>query len=71
MLALQSTDGASAAVAAVEDFRKSIQRPSGLKLPTSTESRIKRGGVPRASGIGGRSMMSKIERMGGAGRSAE
>lgn len=64
MLALQTTEGASAAV---EDFRKSIQRPSGLKMPVVKESKIGRG-VPRASGIGGRSMMSKIERMGGAGR---
>ncbi|GAB7356456.1 hypothetical protein MBLNU459_g7223t1 [Dothideomycetes sp. NU459] len=74
MLALQTTEGATAAV---EDFRKSIQRPSGLRAPglptAAVESRIGRGGVPRASGIGGgnKSMMSKIERMGGLGRNGE
>ena len=74
MLALQSTDSGPAAI---EDFRKSIQRPSGLRpgVPTfssgAAESRIGRGkpagsGLARPS-VGKSKMMSNIERMGGGG----
>jgi hypothetical protein len=60
MLALQSEAGPSqaqrvdqsqiqGAISVVEDFRKSISRPSGLKPPTTGESRIGRGGATPAS----------------------
>ena len=68
MLALQSEVGAPSAI---EDFRKSISRPSGLKGPGFGESKIGRApGVPTRSVSGSKSrMMSNIERMGG-GRTA-
>lgn len=76
MLLLQSEQGpAKGAMSVVEDFRKSIQRPSGLKAPGSMappESRI--GGGSRIGGLGrtgsnaGKSkIMSSIEKMGRAG----
>ncbi|KAI9651862.1 MAG: hypothetical protein M1831_007527 [Alyxoria varia] len=70
MLALQ---GEAAAQPAVEEFRKSISRPSsGLKAPGAGlgESRIGRGpGLPtRSISSGGKSrMMSNIEQMGKSG----
>lgn len=70
MLLLQATDGAPAAI---EDFKKSISRPSGLRAPGggygSGESRIGRAplGLPRNNSKS--KMMSNIERMGmGNGR---
>ena len=70
MLALQSEVGAPSAV---EDFRKSIGRPSGLKAPGSVESKIGRVPPPISRSIsGGKSrMMSNIERMGGRKFQAE
>lgn len=76
MLLLQSEQGpAKGAMSVVEDFRKSISRPSGLKAPGSMappESRI--GGGSRIGGLGrtgshaGKSkIMSSIEKMGRAG----
>ncbi|KAM0721117.1 hypothetical protein Q7P37_003403 [Cladosporium fusiforme] len=73
MLALQSEAGPSqteqtqGAISVVEDFRKSITRPSGLKPPTAGESKIGRG-VPTPSRVGsGKSkMLANIERMGRA-----
>ena len=67
MLALQSESGPSQeAISVVEDFRKSISRPSGLRAPGS---RI--GGPAGArSGIaapGKSKLLSNIERMGRAG----
>lgn len=71
MLALQAEVGAPTAI---EDFKKSISRPSGLRGPgfgagSGTESRIGRVGAPSSLGrsiSGGKSrMMSNIERMGG------
>lgn len=67
MLALQST---AAAPAALEDFRKSIARPSGLKAPaghSSGESRIGRGAVAGLGRVANNKskMMNNIERMGG------
>ena len=82
MLALQSEAGPSqaqrkeqsemqGAISVVEDFRKSISRPSGLKPPTAGESRIGRGGATPGSAVragGGKSrMLANIERMGRAG----
>ncbi|KAI9720126.1 MAG: hypothetical protein M1828_005772 [Chrysothrix sp. TS-e1954] len=73
MLALQSEVGAPSAI---EDFRKSISRPSGLRGPGFGESRIGRGGpgAPQRStsnGTSGKSrMMSNIERM-GSGRAID
>jgi hypothetical protein len=80
MLALQSEAGPSqaqrneqsqiqGAISQVEDFRKSISRPSGLKVPSTGESRIGRGGATPASasrgGGGGKSrLLANIERMG-------
>lgn len=75
MLVLQSESGpAQGAMSVVEDFRKSISRPSGLKAPGSgiagpgSASRI--GGPGR--GVGGPTpgksrMLANIERMGRAG----
>lgn len=75
MLTLQSADNGTAAI---EDFRKSLHRPSGLRPPVPTssagaESRIGRGAA--ASGLarpsaGKSKIMSNIERM-GHGRTAE
>lgn len=76
MLLLQSEQGpAKGAMSVVEDFRKSINRPSGLRAPGSMappESRI--GGGSRIGGLGrtgsnaGKSkIMSSIEKMGRAG----
>lgn len=81
MLALQAeTNAASAnggqvqgAMSMVEDFRKSISRPSGLKPPGS-ESKIGRGGpsgIGRGAPAGGKSrMLANIERMGRTGGAA-
>jgi hypothetical protein len=59
------------AISVVEDFRKSISRPSGLKLPGAVESRIGRGGATPGSaargGAGKSRMLANIERMGRAG----
>lgn len=65
MLALQSEVGAPAAV---EDFRKSISRPSGLRGPGfgTTESRI--GKAPGLNRSTSSSLASSIARMGAAGR---
>lgn len=77
MLLLQTTDGAGPAI---EDFRKSIQRPAATRptmpafgAPAGGASRIGRGG---ASGLarpsaGKSKMMSNIERMGGGGGGRE
>jgi hypothetical protein len=84
MLALQSEAGPSqaqaqqkdqsqmqGAISVVEDFRKSISRPSGLKPPGGMESRIGRGGATPGSaargGAGKSRMLANIERMGRAG----
>ena len=84
MLALQSEAGPSqaqtpraersqmqGAISVVEDFRKSISRPSGLKPPGAVESRIGRGGATPGSaargGAGKSRMLANIERMGRAG----
>jgi len=85
MLALQSEAGPSqaqrneqsqmqGAISVVEDFRKSISRPSGLKAPAAGESRIGRGGAtPGSAARGGGSgsgksrLLANIERMGKAG----
>jgi hypothetical protein len=80
MLALQSEAGPSqaqrndqsqiqGAINQVEDFRKSISRPSGLKVPSTGESRIGRGGATPASasrggGNGKSRLLANIERMG-------
>lgn len=72
MLALQQEVGAPMQ-GAIEDFRRSLSRPSGLRAPSASESRISRFGAPAPPrvGAGGKSrMMSNIERMGG-GRVAE
>lgn len=64
MLALQTEIGAPDAM---EDFRKSINRPSGVKALGFAESRVGRIPAPPARSVsGGKSkMMSNIERMGG------
>lgn len=77
MLVLQSTDSGPAAI---EDFRKSIQRPSAArpaKIPAfgagaaKEERKIgKVSGLARPS-AGKSKMMSNIERMGGGGRNVE
>jgi hypothetical protein len=82
MLALQSEAGPSqaqrndqsqiqGAISVVEDFRKSISRPSGLKPPTTGESRIGRGsaapGGASRGGAGKSRMLANIERMGRTG----
>lgn len=68
MLALQSEAGPSqtpGAMSVVEDFRKSISKPSGLKPPTAGESRIGRGvPTPSRGGSGKSRMLANIERMG-------
>ncbi|KAF4553643.1 Hypothetical protein D9617_6g093740 [Elsinoe fawcettii] len=65
MLSLQATDSVPQAV--VEDFRKSLSRPTGLRAPAPgmhTESKLGRpSGLARA-GSGKSKMMSNIERMG-------
>lgn len=68
MLLLQAENGpAQGAMSVVEDFRKSISRPSGLKPPSG----IGRGGMPSGlnrSTSGGKSrMLANIERMGRTG----
>jgi hypothetical protein len=59
------------AISVVEDFRKSISRPSGLKPPTTGESRIGRGsaapGGASRGGAGKSRMLANIERMGRTG----
>jgi len=74
MLALQSDGGHSAqgAMSVVEDFRKSIGRPSGLRAPGSSSGVSRIGGPAGLAGrpsIGsGKSrMLANIERMGRAG----
>ena len=73
MLALQADQGtAPSGLSIVEDFRKSISRPSGLRTPAASsagESRIGRGGVSKSAigGIGKSRMLAKIERMGQTG----
>ncbi|MBE7179735.1 MAG: hypothetical protein INR71_00750 [Terriglobus roseus] len=70
MLALQSEPG-GAPHAAVEDFRKSISRPSGLRGPGfgAAESRIgKVGSAPGLNRSTSSSLASSIARMGAAGR---
>ncbi|EMC92616.1 hypothetical protein BAUCODRAFT_142201 [Baudoinia panamericana UAMH 10762] len=77
MLTLQADSGAAAAGSAmsvVEDFRKSISRPSGLRAPgAAAGSGASRIGGPAAlnrsvSGGAGKSrLLSNIERMGRAG----
>lgn len=75
MLLLQTTDGAGPAI---EDFRKSIQRPASSRPalpafgapaapPATVSSRIGRGGASGLArpSVGKSKMMSNIERMGG------
>jgi chromosome segregation ATPase len=72
MLLLQSEQGpAQGAMSVVEDFRKSISRPTGLRAPggmAPPESRIGRSmpsGLARAGSNAGKSkILSSIERMG-------
>ncbi|KAI9686381.1 MAG: hypothetical protein M1822_003726 [Bathelium mastoideum] len=75
MLALQSDAGASSVI---DDFRKSISKPSGLKPPSGPsavsggESRIGRvapSGLNRSTSGGKSRIMTNIERM-GSGRAA-
>ncbi|KAG8631945.1 hypothetical protein KVT40_001085 [Elsinoe batatas] len=65
MLSLQATDSVPPAV--VEDFRKSLSRPTGMRAPAPgmyAESKLGRpSGLARA-GSGKSKMMSNIERMG-------
>ena len=83
MLALQADSGAAAqsgasvqgAMSVVEDFRKSISRPSGLRAPGSGAGQSRIGGpaalVPRTTSGGRKSrMLANIERMGRAGGGA-
>lgn len=74
MLSLQQEVGAGAPMQfAIEDFRRSLSRPSGLGGPVVGDSKISRFGMPPPSRIGlvGKSkMMSNIERM-GSGRTAQ
>lgn len=76
MLALQAEQcPTQGAMSVVEDFRKSISRPSGLRVPGGIgESKIGRGALVPAglsrgrSGNGGRSrILANIERMGRTG----
>ncbi|TKA72579.1 hypothetical protein B0A55_07221 [Friedmanniomyces simplex] len=78
MLTLQSENGGgvqgtTAALSVVEDFRKSISRPSGLRAPgagvASGQSRIGGlGAMSRSTSGGGKSrLLSNIERMGRTG----
>ncbi|KAI9700957.1 MAG: hypothetical protein M1820_006602 [Bogoriella megaspora] len=79
MLALQQSDAASSnASNVVDDLRKSVSRPSGLKPPgggssaSGGESRIGRAapaGLTRSTSGGKSRIMTNIERM-GSGRSA-
>ncbi|TKX20646.1 hypothetical protein C1H76_7032 [Elsinoe australis] len=66
MLSLQATDSVPQGV--VEDFRKSLSRPTGLRAPAPgmySESKLsKPSGLARV-GSGKSKMMSNIERMGG------
>ncbi|GAM91490.1 hypothetical protein ANO11243_095410 [Dothideomycetidae sp. 11243] len=65
MLALQSSDSVPQAV--VEDFRKSLSRPSGLRAPApgmTAESKVARPSGLAKMGLGKSKMMSNIERMG-------
>ncbi|EON64783.1 hypothetical protein W97_04016 [Coniosporium apollinis CBS 100218] len=74
MLALQADFGAPAAgVDIVEDFRKSISRPSGLRGPGfAGESRLSRPSAPSglSRGVSKSKIMSNIERM-GSGRAVQ
>ena len=74
MLSLQQEVGAGAPMQlAIEDFRRSLGRPSGLRAPVVGDGKTSRFGVPPPSRIGlvGKSkMMSNIERM-GSGRSVD
>ncbi|KAJ9649548.1 hypothetical protein H2199_000324 [Coniosporium tulheliwenetii] len=74
MLALQADFGAPAAgVDIVEDFRKSISRPSGLRGPGfAGESRLGRPSAPSglSRGVSKSKIMSNIERM-GSGRAVQ
>lgn len=77
MLALQSQQGPTqAAISVVEDFRKSIGRPTALKAPSgggalAGDSRIGRGvstaALARSAGWGKSRMLANIERMGRTG----
>ncbi|KAF2863910.1 hypothetical protein K470DRAFT_209973 [Piedraia hortae CBS 480.64] len=63
MLALQAETGsAQGAVEVVEDFRKSISRPSGLKTPGGYQGRMPPPGT--TSGGNKSRMLANIERMG-------
>jgi hypothetical protein len=69
MLLLQSDQGpAQDAMSVVEDFRKSISRPTGLRAPggmAPPESRIGRSGLARPNSTAGKSkILSSIEKMG-------
>jgi len=75
MLCLQASEGAQGAI---EDFRRSISRPSGLRAPGvsaghAAESRIGKtsSGLPSRSSVGKSRMMSQIERMGSGTRGQE
>ncbi|KAJ9659918.1 hypothetical protein H2201_007178 [Coniosporium apollinis] len=74
MLALQADFGAPAAgVDIVEDFRKSISRPSGLRGPGfAGESKLSRPSAPSGlnRGVSKSKIMSNIERM-GSGRAVQ
>ncbi|KAB8338736.1 hypothetical protein FH972_021681 [Carpinus fangiana] len=69
MLLLQADAGATPGAAeVVEDFRRSISRPTGLRTPSvASESKIGRANssIPSRSGSTKSRMMSNIERMGG------
>jgi len=71
MLALQAESGPTqAAMSVVEDFRKSIGRPSGLRAPGGNAAVSRIGGpssVSRGLGAGKSRMLANIERMGRAG----
>ncbi|KAK5118038.1 hypothetical protein LTR62_004083 [Meristemomyces frigidus] len=75
MLALQADGSAPAqALSVVEDFRKSIARPSGLRAPAGQgQSRIGAVGRNNSGGAGKSRLLSNIERMGrtGGGATAE
>ncbi|KAF2147726.1 hypothetical protein K461DRAFT_283320 [Myriangium duriaei CBS 260.36] len=66
MLALQASDSVPQAV--MEDFRKSLSRPSGLRAPApgmTVESKVARPSGLAKMGSGKSKMMTNIERMGG------
>jgi hypothetical protein len=78
MLALQSETGpAQGAMSVVEDFRKSISRPSGLRAPGGVAGGSKIGGpagLHRSTSGGKSRLQANIERMGrqgGAGAALE